>query len=57
MHSKPHKNIVPNADGEAALEEEMGRRLLALLTKWAEATVWPAATYEMIRCPNPVLKD
>ena len=25
VHAKPRKNMVPNADGEAALEEEVGR--------------------------------
>lgn len=55
--AKPIFDHVPNPQSEAAMEEEMSRRLGGPITKGAITTIRPPTPLETIRCPNPVLDD
>ena len=57
MHAQPIFNCVPNGCREAALEEEVRRRLLDFIAKLTKITILPPSTLQSIRRLYPILKN
>jgi hypothetical protein len=52
MLPTPRKDNIPNAKGEAILEEKTSLGFLNLVTKGAIDITWPTPSSQLIRRPN-----